>query len=134
MQIKKLVSFIWQLPQNLVGLAVKMICKATRYSTYEDAKVYSWNINGGISLGNYIFVPYKNVNPNTYQVQQYIKHEYGHCIQSKYLGPLYLFVIGIPSFIWANCFNKYRTKHNKSYYWFYTEKWADKLGGVKRDT
>ena len=43
-------------------------------------------------------------------------HEYGHTIQSLILGPLYLFVVGIPSFVWCN--NKkciaYRQEQNKS--------------------
>lgn len=57
-----------------------------------------------------------------------IKHEYGHCIQSRILGPLYLIVIGLPSIMHAwLC----RCK-NHSYYDFYPEKWADKLAGIKR--
>ena len=59
-------------------------------------------------------------------------HEYGHTIQSNFLGPLFLIIIGLPSIIWAGCFDRYRRKHNISYYQFYTEKWADALGGVKR--
>lgn len=29
--------------------------------------------------------------------EETLKHEYGHSIQSKILGPLYLIVIGLPS-------------------------------------
>ena len=57
-------------------------------------------------------------------------HEYGHSIQSKILGPLYLLVIGLPSIIWAGLFEKYRNKHKISYYSFFTEKWANKLVGL----
>lgn len=57
-------------------------------------------------------------------------HEYGHTIQSLILGPLYLFVVGIPSFIWCN--NKkciaMRQDNNKSYYDLYCESWANRLG------
>lgn len=57
-------------------------------------------------------------------------HEYGHTIQSMILGPLYLFVIGIPSCIWAFTpyFQKLRSKGKYSYYDFYPEKWANYLG------
>ena len=65
--------------------------------------------------------------------QQYCAHEFGHTLQSQKLGWLYLFIIGIPSIIWAGCFEGYRKKHNISYYTFYTEQWADRLGGVKRE-
>jgi len=51
-----------------------------------------------------------------------LQHEHGHTIQSKILGPFYLFVIGLPSIIWAGLFNKYREKNNVSYYSLYTEK------------
>lgn len=59
-------------------------------------------------------------------------HEYGHSIQSLILGVFYLFVIGIPSFCWAAFGSKYRTKHNKTYYEFYTESWANKIAGLNK--
>jgi hypothetical protein len=60
-----------------------------------------------------------------------VRHEYGHSIQSMVLGPLYLLMIGIPSMVWAGCFKNYRKRSKKSYYWFYTESWADRWGGNK---
>ena len=75
-----------------------------------------------MTLGNYIFIS-PRATENT------IKHEYGHTRQSLYLGPLYLIIIGIPSILWAMT---HRTiAPDKSYKWFYTEAWADKLGDVK---
>ena len=143
--IKNIIKAVWELPQNALGAIVKKVCKADPlpyYKDYRGANVYSWKINGGISLGKYIFVPftYDGVGyqiPNgqfasVAYVERVVKHEYGHTIQSKYLGWLYLLVIGLPSLIWANCFEWYRQKTGKSYYDFYTEKWADRLGGVER--
>ena len=49
------------------------------------------------------------------------------------LGPIYLIVIVIPSCLWAWLGEKYREKNDVSYYAFYTEKWANKLGGAKDD-
>ncbi len=46
------------------------------------------------------------------------------------LGPLYLLVIGLPSLLWAALHEK--VAPGRSYYWFYTERWADRLGGVER--
>jgi len=70
--------------------------------------------------------------------EETIKHEYGHQLQSYILGPLYLLVIGLPSGLWCwfiqDLVNKNRKKKGKptlSYYWFYTESWANKLGGVE---
>jgi hypothetical protein len=118
-------SKIWQFPQNLIGFIVMKIVKAEFFCTYKDATVYFWCLKGGLSLGKYIFV--------THAADEWdIKHEYGHTVQSKYLGWFYLIVIGLPSLIWAGCCKAYRKKHKVSYYDFYTEKWADKLGGVER--
>lgn len=120
-----MLKYLWQLPQNLLGYIVKKLFRAGYYCKYQDAEVCRWKMRSGLSLGKYIFVP-NGVGLN------YIKHEYGHCVQSKYLGWLYLLVIGLPSIVWAGCFEKYRKKHNVSYYAFYTEKWANKLGGIDK--
>ena len=132
MKFKDFIKGAWQLPQNTVGLIIKKFCKTTHYTTYNGVDIYSWNFDSGISLGKYIFVPFTDENPTDDYVQQYIKHEYGHTIQSEYLGWFYLFVIGLPSVIWNGCFEGYRKKTGVSYYSFYTEKSADKLGGVER--
>ena len=60
------------------------------------------------------------------------RHEYGHSLQSLILGPFYIPFVGIPSFLWANmrCFCNLRRKKHVDYYSFYTERWADRLGGV----
>lgn len=132
MKFKNFVRATWEFPQNGIGFIVKKICKATLYTTYKDANVYSWKHRGGMSLGKYIFVPFTEEDSTAFAVQQYIKHEYGHTVQSKYLGWFYLLVIGLPSLVWAGCFKRYREKTETSYYDFYTEQSADFLGGVYR--
>ena len=134
--MKIVIDFIkttWEFPQNALGCIVRKVVGAKPYTTYQSTNVYSWKLKGGMSLGKYIFVPYVEEDPMTYNVQQFIKHEYGHTIQSKYLGWFYLFVIGLPSIIWAGCFEWYRKKTGMSYYDFYTERTADRLGGVERE-
>ena len=130
--MKNILSIIWQLPQTIVGLVAMVLFGAKPYTVYKDARIYSWRLKGGVSLGRFIFVPFKMETVSSEYVQQYIKHEYGHTVQSKYLGWTYLLVIGLPSLIWAGCLEQYRKKKNKSYYDFYTEKWADRLGCVRR--
>lgn len=127
--IKFFLLYLWQLPQNLIGLILYIKYRNKSNIEYcNDIIILKYNKgkNGAISLGKYIiiFSNYKDMN-------KIIKHEYGHTIQSKLLGPFYLLIIGLPSIIWNLGFKKYRKKHNKSYYDFYTEKWANKLGGVK---
>ena len=120
--MKKLILWLWCFPQMLAGLIVKKVTRARKVGDH-----YEYNIEcGSVSLGEYIFLC-----PSHYGSEKTVKHEKGHTIQSYYLGWLYIPVILIPSMIWAGCFEKYRQKHNISYYDFYTEKWANKLGGVE---
>lgn len=81
----------------------------------------------------YIVLPYHYLrsSSSTY-VQKTIHHEYGHTRQSLYLGWLYLLIIGLPSITWAWLHSSFKCFSTVSYYDFYTEKWADWLGGVKR--
>lgn len=118
-------KLLWTLPQNIIGFIGYMIFRKGYKYKYNDAFVIEVpNKYGSVSLGNFIFV-------SSATDETTIKHEYGHTLQSKKLGWLYLFIIGIPSIIWASCFEGYRKKHNISYYAFYTERWANKLGGIE---
>lgn len=118
--MKNIILYIWQLPQNLLGLLFLLFIRGEKKHEINGIKFYyAKNFKGGISLGNYIILGYIN--------EKSVKHEYGHCVQSKMLGWLYLIVIGLPSVIHAwlcNC-------KNHSYYDFFVEKWANKLVGIK---
>lgn len=122
----KVLRFIWELPQNLIGLLLRLFLKGEQRKTIGDVVVYhKVGFPGGISLGNTILVGSTN--------KLMAKHERGHQVQSMYLGPLYLFVIGIPSIIWAGLYGTKLFPYTRNgYYRFYTERWADKLGGIKR--
>lgn len=117
-----MLMYIWQLPQNLVGLVIYLI--TGRKKTDEEG-VYTWNLLSGISLGNYIFINERYVGTTV------MLHELGHRKQSKMLGPLYLIIIGLPSLLWA-FFHSSFLGSKVSYYSFYTEKWADKLSNITR--
>ena len=125
--MKKLILYLWQLPQNLLGLLV--IC-FSRAWTYGRNNVWWTEYLFGVSLGNYIIL---NKNSSTHSV----KHEQGHQKQSLYLGWLYLIIIGLPSAI-GNLYDRWFHKYwdlEKRIKWYYNqpwEKWADKLGGVVR--
>ena len=119
---------VWQLPQNLLGLIIGWYLKGKRrlqdYPGIPSAIhiVGARNMWGGISLGNFVYL-----RPPAYD--KMVKHEYGHCLQSRLLGPFYLLVIGLPSLLWAIWWHPGR---RMDYYSFYTERWADRLGGVER--
>ena len=130
--IKEILLYIWQLPQNLLGLIMLLFMKP--YVSKENYKgityVISKNMSGGISLGNYVILysSYKDKIMN----QKTWDHEWGHTRDSRIFGPLYLLVIGLPSIIWAWLYDFIVPRTKNGYYKFYTEKRADRFGGVIR--
>lgn len=73
------------------------------------------NMRGGISLGNFAFVS-KSLGKRDAEVAHEVN---GHTFDSKWMGPFYLILIGLPSILnaifgFTDC-----------YYDFYTEKHAN---------
>lgn len=128
--LKHLFFALWMLPQNVIGFIYLIFVNKTKICSIinqEDMPVCMVKKVGGggsVSLGSFIFIS-EYANPNTEA------HELGHTVQSMYLGPLYLLIIGLPSICWALLRRKGYFK-NSSYYEFYTEKWADKIAGIAR--
>lgn len=131
--VRGVLHFTWGIIQSLVGLFVYIYFLAfskndvKRFMYKGQPVTYVKGSWGGITLGFFTFVD----DSCTYS-DKIVAHEYGHTIQSIIFGPLWIIFFGIPSLIWAGFFDKWRVKHNKSYYWFYTESLADRLGGVER--
>lgn len=124
--IRNLILFIWQLPQHIVALIyfgyLVMMCKDLGVdSRYKQAIVIPCVIRGAVTLGCYVFVGLNS------EYRKTVKHELGHTIQSKILGPLYLIVIGIPSITYCGLRRIFPSLRKKNYYDFYTEKWANNL-------
>ena len=135
--MKKVLLWLWQFPQHL--LAGIIFC-CLRYLKRVD-KVIKTNIGNtfiltntpgwGVSLGRYIFMD------KAYGAVEF-DHERGHSKQSLYWGPLYLILIGIPSAVfnnlWDRLFHKSWPPEKRTgwYYNRYPEKQADRLGGVIR--
>lgn len=124
--MKDFLKFIWQFPQSLIALIYreyldgKGMILAIEY--YKGVIIYyTKDTVGNVSLGDSIFI-------SATASGRIIKHEWGHTRQSLILGPLYLIVIGIPSIIWASVHKKIAP--DTSYFNFFTEKWADKLGDI----
>ena len=115
----------WGLVQTLLGALVCLACPGCRHSVRLGAVVTWWRGRRGLSLGLFIFLPEGAGD-------RLLAHEYGHTLQSLLLGPLYLAVIGLPSLIWAGlpALERRRARRGTSYYAFYTERWADRWGGV----
>lgn len=141
----EIIYWTWCLPQTLIGLIVYSVVKLFDRDVDEHIiqktlthVIESEKFGGGVSLGRYILIydyddKYGEKTEWTECLEKEMeKHEWGHTLQNFLLGPLYLFIIGIPSIVWAAFFRKYRRENGISYYSFYTERWADRWGGVER--
>lgn len=126
-----------QLPQNIIGFLLSrknvQILYCNVYENRNPIKVYfKKNFFGcGISLGDYIILDeiYNHLSNKT--LFDTIKHQYGHQLQSKKYGWLYLIIISLPSL----CGNIVSRIFNKSDEWYYSQLWerdADILGKVNR--
>lgn len=116
-----LLQWTWGIIQNVIGLLLFLITLPKReIRMFNGAIVSRWNVRGSMSLGMFIFLGRDDI--------RIIVHEYGHSIQSIILGPFYLLVIGIPSYLWCNVFRKYRKNNGIKYCEFYPERWANILG------
>ena len=131
--MKYLLLWIWQLPQHLLALAIfavlRLLGKINAVCVFKPGYPgHDRHINVdfpmGLSLGNYIFVQ-SGCSETTEN------HERGHSVQSLYLGPLYLLIIGLPS-LTGNIYDRICHKGSSWYYKQPWEAWADKLGGVVR--
>lgn len=119
----KLILFIWEIIQNIVGyLYLKLSKYKFTLSYFPNGSsiikyYYSKDFPGGLTLGEFIFT----------NGPKHVKHESGHVKQSRILGPLYLPLIGLNSILHAALHDC--KAHGKEYDHFWTEKWADHLGG-----
>lgn len=124
--MKKLLFWIWQwtwgLPQTFIGLIVFLVCCKYPHSIYRGCIVTHWGNRGSLGMGMFLFLGCDD--------PQVRVHEFGHSVQSLILGPLFLPVMGIPSFLWCNlppC-RRMRKEKGISYYRFYPESTANRLG------
>ena len=126
-----IVQFTWGLPQNLVGLVLYMLMyKKGKHERFYGSFVTYINTSkpfGGVSFGIFIFI---NSDKDDDWIRDTLIHEYGHTIQSLILGPLWFFVIALPSVVWCNLptLIKYRKEKDISYYTLFCEGWANILG------
>lgn len=124
-----ILQWSWGIIQNVVGFCVFLANIRRRHFWYKGAIATIWKSRrGSLGLGMFIFL---SENAMTDERREFtLMHEYGHTMQSIILGPLFLPVIGLPSLLWAGLpvFRKYREKRSVSYYWLYTERWANYLG------
>ena len=131
------ILFLWELPQNVLGavnFALTFARRKVRRARIERERVMVEIEPGAnaVSLGLFVFWsphdnPWVPVGPENRD------HEYGHSIQSRWLGPLYLPLVGVPStarVLYAVAHKTITRRRWGGYYAGYPENWADRLGGA----
>lgn len=121
-----LLSLFWEQPQSLLGALLYLLTRLWKAPSRAYHRHVVTNTSFGVSLGLFVFSP---------DSPYILRHELGHGRQSSILGPLYLLLVGIPSFarsglslarqLWG------RENVNRSEDWYYKgypEAWADRLG------
>ncbi len=106
-------KFFWEQPQTYLGNfsmhLINSVWLLERGDKFKNTFVLQgyFFFGGGIALGSYIFIDLKDKSPiNLHPMDErknaekiLIRHEYGHYIQSKISGPLFIFKYGIPSVV-----------------------------------
>lgn len=129
-----IILLIWELPQNILGaLLFLFVCAFHKPGIEVHDRRLLIRCKLGISLGSFVFWVNEPANA-VFKLSEVNKfHEFGHSIQSRIFGPLYLPVIGIPSALraaYAVIFYLITGESWSNYYCGFPENWADRLGGV----
>ena len=106
------VQCTWGVIMTLIGSVVAAICLITKHKPKRFGKAVYFVIGknwGGISLGGFFFISASQDDMNTKT------HEYGHTIQNLLLGPLFPFIVGIPSASRCQLFNLHSDVKRKKY-------------------
>lgn len=88
-------SFTWGLPMTLIGLVVSLVLLIAGYKPKKHGWCYYFEVGvgwGGLELG-VIFLTSETSSKSTRN------HEHGHALQNCIWGPLFPFVVSIPSAI-----------------------------------
>ena len=120
-----LLQCTWGFCQTLLGFLFFLNVRRYPHTTYRGCIDTRWNSRSGMSLGLFIFTPSEDRAGS----EKIRVHEYGHCIQSIVLGPLYL-LVGLISLGWARIpyFVKLRREKKIPYTACFVESWASKWG------
>ena len=135
MVVMRLVLALWEAPQNLLGALLLLYAKLTggvHSVVFEDERYIIESASLGISLGLFVF--FTNNENRYFPSDPYMRqHEYGHSIQSRWLGPSYLPIVGLTSsarVIYSVLYRELTGRRWSGYFDSFPESWADRLGRI----
>jgi hypothetical protein len=119
--------FTWEMPQNDLGNLFSHgrnisgnVTDVTYYGGVTLVNQYAPDKLGwGLTLGSFINSRNASIDPKDGPMFELFRHEFGHTLQSKEFGPLYLPKVGLPSLMSAVFDELGLNNHNLS--WFETD-------------
>src|SRR5262249_5013327 len=97
--LRRLALVVWELPQNLLGAGRVgfdlALGRVKRVRIERERVLVELERGSAVSLGLFVLWTSKD-NPYVPVGIENVDHEFGHSIQSRWLGPLYLPIIGVP--------------------------------------
>jgi hypothetical protein len=134
--LRRAALFVWELPQNVLGvvdLTASLALRRVESVRWERERVFvKLRGAGAVSLGLFVF--WSEDDTSFVRITSTNKeHEYGHSIQSRMLGPLYLPLVGVPSscrVAYAIAYRALTGRRWDGYFRGYPEDWADRLANV----
>lgn len=136
-RLLRALGWVWEAPQSLLGAGLGGLLLAV--GRVQQVEIVSGRVvfrtrDLGISLGHFCF--YGEEGSRYFPPDPLMRqHELGHTFQSRWLGPLYLPLVGVPSVARAAYALMYRewSGHTWSgYFSGWPEDSADRLGGIPR--
>ena len=127
---------LWELPQNVLGaglLAAHRALRGAKSETRERQRLFIESKWVAVSLGYFVFWMEPKASRHFFLDEATRDHEFGHTLQSRMLGPLYLALIGVPSVsrvAYAIAYRELTGKRWRHYFDGWPEKQADRYGSV----
>jgi len=136
--LRAVAGVAWELPQTTLGvlaLGHHLARGRIRSLGIESGRIVAEiSTPGAVSLGHVVlFTP--DDNPWIPVGPENRAHELGHAVQSRWLGPLYLPLVGVPSVsrvVYARAYKRVTGRRWSGYYAGWPERQADRLGRVDR--
>ena len=119
----------WELPQSVLGalvLAAVLLGGSALEVSRRYGRVCVRTGRLGVSLGAFVFW----FRGSGRDPEEVLRHEIGHTVQSRLLGPLYLPVVGLPSMARVGYAMLHRRRYGtrwRNYRKGFPENWADRL-------
>lgn len=132
----QLFVWAWQLPQVIAGCVWCLVARPRYLYSHHHVHLFTCRFGGGVSFGPMAFYDERHragLLSRDPRVMPYLTHEYGHSMDSRLCGPIYLLVIGLPSglHLLVRRLFKARWPQLENYYDFYTERRANRKAGIE---